>query len=1006
MNIRFARFIIALTLIGIPVVSVSASTATAEPFTYSSVSVGYHAACTISTQGTALCWGWNYQRNLATANTETAVSVPSRVTLPNGEKFASIDLGQGFTTCGISTTGRAYCWGEHHIGSYFTPTSTTPVLVDFPDDVRVTAISNGGSTACALSTTQDLYCWGDVLDTGTGETEPTRIPLKLTFPDNGHVVSFDNGPSNTCAVTNKGNGYCWGTNDDGELGLGYSSRTSAVIPSAVTIPGKTIASFSVGLNRVCALTTTSEGFCWGDNYNGSFGDNTYTDSAHPQQMAVPNNEALSTLTTSWYHTCVTTASNKTWCFGRGDFGELGTGTTLGGKTWRTPIFPSGVTVTSISAGLAGTCAVDNTSRTWCWGFGNWGIAGDGTLVTRLSPVLILALGTPTATTSTATAVDAETATITAVVNAQGMRTSSYIEYDTVATFAHSKKQAIFTVLRDNTYTAVTIPQDLTSLEPRTTHFARVVATNIFGTTLGNTISFVTLGTEPVLSSLTVAGITGNEATVSIDIDPGRLLSTSIIEYSTSSTFTSDVHTAQLADTSGIFPQTVSTTLASLHAQTVYYVRAGSQNRLGHAISIESSFKTIGSLPTVHLGSSTSTLSSVTLTATLNTGDTSGFVQLEISNTSSFDDLLLSLPSTFTSSGPTTHSLEVSNLEARTNYYARVRVTNDVGIVVSTPIIIRTTGAQPIFTNIKASASTRSARITGEVDTTGLSTLVVARISKEKTMIDFDEHFVYSGTSFSHSFSFEALNLLPRHNYFIQLVATNIAGETTSDITSITTKSLIGVLINDDDISTASNTVQLMMTFPVDTIAVTISNDVSFKNSRVFTARTPLDWDMLPVTSGEATRTVFVRFINSRGINSSTYSDSIIVRIQGEAPVTTIPSTPDISVPVSTTAPDKTEPPAPMVLASAQTLSTKSGVGSGVRSASFHQATLQIAPTTATLTVVQTKIGKRTTTRRVPVSVSGKIIVSFPRGQKIMYVRIINDRGIASRWTKVLNGSRR
>ncbi|MEY3690946.1 MAG: hypothetical protein RJB57_601, partial [Actinomycetota bacterium] len=356
-----------LAVIGsVAAVSTGTTAVSAEPFTYVDVSAGYHAACAVATDGTGLCWGWNRKGALGTENTDEKVLAPSRIMLPGGARFASIGAGEYATTCGIDTDSQVWCWGEHHLGSYFTPTSTRPVRVELPSGTRAVQMSNGGSIACAVTTARELWCWGDVLDLGNGSTEATRTPERVPMPDGSAVTNVQVGPANACAITAVGGLWCWGTNDDGEIGIGYRSAKVS-LPARVPLPdGVVPASVSVGLDRVCALSVEGRGWCWGDNYEGALGDGTYTDSPSPRAVVVPADESLALLDTAWYHTCAVTVSGTTWCWGRGGFGELGTGTTLGGRTFRQPLLPAGTVLSTLSAGLATTCGIDTSGRVWCW----------------------------------------------------------------------------------------------------------------------------------------------------------------------------------------------------------------------------------------------------------------------------------------------------------------------------------------------------------------------------------------------------------------------------------------------------------------------------------------------------------------------------------------------------------------------------------------------------------------------------------------------------------------
>ena len=46
-----------------------------------------------------------------------------------------------------------------------------------------------------------------------------------------------------------------------------------------------IASFAMGFEASCALKTDGDVSCWGRNYNGQVGDNTYQDRNAPVQLS-------------------------------------------------------------------------------------------------------------------------------------------------------------------------------------------------------------------------------------------------------------------------------------------------------------------------------------------------------------------------------------------------------------------------------------------------------------------------------------------------------------------------------------------------------------------------------------------------------------------------------------------------------------------------------------------------------------------------------------------------
>jgi alpha-tubulin suppressor-like RCC1 family protein len=79
--------------------------------------------------------------------------------------------------------------------------------------------------------------------------------------------------------------------------------------------------------HTCAVTTNNLAYCWGNNASGQLGDSTniYRRSkpsrvvgAHQFRMVDAGND----------HACAVTTGDRAFCWGRGNFGQLGDGKTI------------------------------------------------------------------------------------------------------------------------------------------------------------------------------------------------------------------------------------------------------------------------------------------------------------------------------------------------------------------------------------------------------------------------------------------------------------------------------------------------------------------------------------------------------------------------------------------------------------------------------------------------------------------------------------------------------
>ena len=242
------------------------------------LSAGYQSTCGVTTGGGAYCWGANEWAQLGNGSL-TGSLIPSGVS--GGLSFASVSVGSFHPThtCGVTTSGAAYCWGADSLGELGngSPTaySLTPVAVS--GGLSFAAVSGGARFTCGVTTSGAGYCWGDngygALGNGSNvsnSTTPVAVVGGLSF------ATVSAGFGQTCGVTTSGAAYCWGNNQYGQLGIGSTSPT--LTPLAVS-GGLSFASVSAGTDFTCGVTTGGAAYCWG--HPGALGNGTATSSAIP-----------------------------------------------------------------------------------------------------------------------------------------------------------------------------------------------------------------------------------------------------------------------------------------------------------------------------------------------------------------------------------------------------------------------------------------------------------------------------------------------------------------------------------------------------------------------------------------------------------------------------------------------------------------------------------------------------------------------------------------------------
>jgi hypothetical protein len=147
--------------------------------------------------------------------------------------------------------------------------------------------------------------------------------------------------------------------------------------------------------------------------------------------------------------------------------------------------------------------------------------------------------------------------------------------------------------------------------------------------------------------------------------------------------------------------------------------------------------------------------------------------------------------------------------------------------------------------------------------------------------------------------------------------------------------------------------------------------------------------------------VWVQFISSDGTVTQ-YSDSIDVMIDEPEPTpttTTVPTVTTTTVPSVTTSTTSTTTSVPEVLV-ATTLSTIQPVVVARSYAPVRSATVVPRQNQSNIKKIQTKIGKKISTRTVVATKSGKYIIVFPKGIKSMSVRFVSKSGLVSAWSRI------
>ena len=155
------------------------------------------------------------------------------------------------------------------------------------------------------------------------------------------------------------------------------------------ILGPAISSMSLGQAFTCALQTSGGMECWGAGNYGILGDGTTAGSLSPRTVKASG--PATGLSVALDHTCAVLASGTVQCWGRNSEGMLGDGTTTNSSLPRTV---SGIgTAVAVGAGDVHSCAVLANGTVKCWGDNSFGELGDASNAASQVPVTVSGVST-------------------------------------------------------------------------------------------------------------------------------------------------------------------------------------------------------------------------------------------------------------------------------------------------------------------------------------------------------------------------------------------------------------------------------------------------------------------------------------------------------------------------------------------------------------------------------------------------------------------------------------
>ena len=373
-------------------------------------------ACGVTSTGRVYCWGSNDYGELGNGdNSGFPRGFPTRIATT--VKMKQVTTG-AFHACALSDAGAAYCWGRNIIGQLGNGTydandgaHATPMPV--AGGKVFSSLSAGYVHTCGVVTSGSAYCWGDneTAQLGAGGTETCTLPTSsgsLVLPcgrtprlvaGGATFTSIASGTFHNCGISTTGDVHCWGDNSSGQRGLGFAD-TLTRFESTIVSGGRKYTSIASGDGFSCAIATGGQAWCWGYNEVASLGIGAGDTLPHPTPLQVVGGAGLTSIAATWYHVCGTNGSGAALCWGLN--GDVQAGTATGtcnvrdpeGPNYDLPCITSATAVTSpvsfvsMAPALYHTCGRTAKSGVYCWGWNGYGQLGNGSDASSTAPVPI------------------------------------------------------------------------------------------------------------------------------------------------------------------------------------------------------------------------------------------------------------------------------------------------------------------------------------------------------------------------------------------------------------------------------------------------------------------------------------------------------------------------------------------------------------------------------------------------------------------------------------------
>jgi alpha-tubulin suppressor-like RCC1 family protein len=331
-------------------------------------------------------WGCNESGRLGDGTTTNRCSPVS--VIDSFTDWCQVSAGDSHSL-GVRTDGTAWAWGcngSGQLGDGTTVSKSSPVSVigGFTDWCQV---SSGSEHSLGVRTDGTAWGWGNNLRgiLGNNSSAYTSSPVSVVGGFTDWCQLEAGGGFSSFGIRQNGTLLSWGTGGSGRLGDGTTVDKS----SPVSVIGGFTDWCQVSSSGAHSLGVRCNGtaWAWGSNGSGLLGDGTTVTKSSPVSV-IGGFTDWCQVSSGSSHSLGVRSDGTAWAWGTGTSGQLGDGTIV---TKSSPVSVVGgfTDWCQVSAGFCHSLGVRINGTVWAWGGNIFGVLGDGTTVNKSSPVSVI-----------------------------------------------------------------------------------------------------------------------------------------------------------------------------------------------------------------------------------------------------------------------------------------------------------------------------------------------------------------------------------------------------------------------------------------------------------------------------------------------------------------------------------------------------------------------------------------------------------------------------------------